>query len=158
MYLPSSIKFLMSVSVCERRYFVYAFFHSNCKIFWNNENDIEIYTFFSFLATPLKEYCVSLEALTTFLSYRHTMAGRGKDINDGSSCSSGGVNQLGGRYANGRPLPPVTRLKILQLAVLGYRPCDISRHLLVSHGCVSKILARFSETGSIMPGTIGEVL
>ncbi|XP_018024331.1 paired box protein Pax-1-like [Hyalella azteca] len=67
----------------------------------------------------------------------------------------GGVNQLGGRYANGRPLPAVTRMRILQLAVLGYRPCDISRHLLVSHGCVSKILARFSETGSILPGTIG---
>ena len=74
------------------------------------------------------------------------------------TCASanGGVNQLGGRYANGRPLPAVTRLKILHLAVMGYRPCDISRYLLVSHGCVSKILARFSETGSIMPGTIGE--
>ncbi|XP_066939685.1 uncharacterized protein [Macrobrachium rosenbergii] len=66
-----------------------------------------------------------------------------------------GINQLGGHYANGRPLPPVTRWRILHLALLGYRPCDISRHLLVSHGCVSKILARFSETGSILPGAIG---
>ncbi|MPC26983.1 Paired box protein Pax-2a [Portunus trituberculatus] len=66
-----------------------------------------------------------------------------------------GVNQLGGHYANGRPLPAVTRWRILQLALLGYRPCDISRHLLVSHGCVSKILARFAETGSILPGAIG---
>ncbi|XP_069954387.1 uncharacterized protein [Cherax quadricarinatus] len=66
-----------------------------------------------------------------------------------------GVNQLGGHYANGRPLPAVTRWRILHLALLGYRPCDISRHLLVSHGCVSKILARFSETGSILPGAIG---
>ncbi|XP_047488422.1 uncharacterized protein LOC125038829 [Penaeus chinensis] len=66
-----------------------------------------------------------------------------------------GVNQLGGHYANGRPLPVVTRWRILHLALLGYRPCDISRHLLVSHGCVSKILARFAETGSILPGAIG---
>ncbi|KAK7082672.1 hypothetical protein SK128_004538 [Halocaridina rubra] len=46
-----------------------------------------------------------------------------------------GINQLGGHYANGRPLPPMTRWRILQLALMGYRPCDISRHLLVSHGC-----------------------
>ncbi|GBM03499.1 Paired box protein Pax-2-A [Araneus ventricosus] len=67
----------------------------------------------------------------------------------------GGINQLGGAFANGKPLPFHVRLRILELALYGYRPCDISRHLLVSHGCVSKILTRFAETGSILPGAIG---
>ncbi|GAB6032698.1 Paired box protein Pax-2a [Chamberlinius hualienensis] len=67
----------------------------------------------------------------------------------------GGVNQLGGVFANGRPLPFHIRQRILELAIYGFRPCDISRRLLVSHGCVSKILARFAETGSILPGAIG---
>ena len=67
-----------------------------------------------------------------------------------------GVNQLGGCFSNGKPLPFNIRLRILELALCGYRPCDISRQLLVSHGCVSKILARFAETGSILPGAIGE--
>lgn len=67
----------------------------------------------------------------------------------------GEVNQLGGVFVNGRPLPNQTRLRIVELARLGIRPCDISRQLRVSHGCVSKILARYHETGSILPGAIG---
>jgi len=66
-----------------------------------------------------------------------------------------GVNQLGGSYVNGRPLPDQIRQRIVDLAKTGYRPCDISRHLQVSNGCVSKILGRFYETGSIKPKAIG---
>lgn len=77
----------------------------------------------------------------------------GTDI--GSQQQYGEVNQLGGVFVNGRPLPNAVRTRIVELAHLGIRPCDISRQLRVSHGCVSKILARYHETGSILPGAIG---
>jgi len=76
-------------------------------------------------------------------------------LQNGAMNGHGGVNQLGGLYVNGRPLPDHIRQQIVDLAQSGVRPCDIARQLRVSHGCVSKILARFYETGSIKPGVIG---
>uniref|UniRef100_A0A0N4ZHQ4 Homeobox domain-containing protein n=1 Tax=Parastrongyloides trichosuri TaxID=131310 RepID=A0A0N4ZHQ4_PARTI len=67
----------------------------------------------------------------------------------------GRINQLGGMFINGRPLPTHVRLKIIELAKSGVKPCHISRQLKVSHGAVSKILNRFAETGSVSPGQVG---
>uniref|UniRef100_A0A3Q2CKU3 Paired box 7 n=1 Tax=Cyprinodon variegatus TaxID=28743 RepID=A0A3Q2CKU3_CYPVA len=67
----------------------------------------------------------------------------------------GRINQLGGVFINGRPLPNHIRHRIVEMAHHGVRPCVISRQLRVSHGCVSKILCRYQETGSIRPGAIG---
>lgn len=64
-------------------------------------------------------------------------------------------NQLGREFINGRPLPIEVRRRLVEMAQEGERPCDISRKLKVSHGCVSKILNRYQQTGSIAPGIIG---
>ncbi|XP_069763804.1 paired box protein Pax-6-like, partial [Narcine bancroftii] len=68
---------------------------------------------------------------------------------------AGCVNQLGGYFVNGRPLPTCKRERIIEMATRGIKACDISKILQVSNGCVSKILGRFYQTGSVGPKAIG---
>ena len=42
----------------------------------------------------------------------------------------GRVNQLGGVFINGRPLPDEIRREIIAMATQGIRPCVISRQVL----------------------------
>ena len=67
----------------------------------------------------------------------------------------GRLNQLGGAYINGKPLPKEIRHEILTLSRQGFRPCDISRRLRITHGCISKLLSKYRQTGSIQPGGEG---
>lgn len=62
-----------------------------------------------------------------------------------------GVNQLGGVFVNGRPLPDSTRQKIVELAHSGARPCDISRILQVKMRLASPVRAVLRLPGSTNP-------
>ncbi|KAH8409582.1 hypothetical protein KR222_008785 [Zaprionus bogoriensis] len=93
--------------------------------------------------------------VTAFAAAMHRPYFNGYSAMQDMNSGQGRVNQLGGVFINGRPLPNNIRLKIVEMAADGIRPCVISRQLRVSHGCVSKILNRYQETGSIRPGVIG---
>uniref|UniRef100_A0A8C3G2A5 Paired domain-containing protein n=1 Tax=Cyclopterus lumpus TaxID=8103 RepID=A0A8C3G2A5_CYCLU len=69
------------------------------------------------------------------------------------SSGYGGVNQLGGAFINGRPLPNVMRQHRGARATVCARPCEISHHIRVSHGCVIK-MTLYNDTGSIRPGVV----
>uniref|UniRef100_K7FFF2 Paired box 4 n=1 Tax=Pelodiscus sinensis TaxID=13735 RepID=K7FFF2_PELSI len=82
-----------------------------------------------------------------------------------SSPGASGVNQLGGLFVNGRPLPPCKRQRIIERPEGGTRGGEFAAvpstwagsaqagggGVSVSNGCVSKILARYHQTGAVGP-------
>ncbi|CAK5033391.1 unnamed protein product [Meloidogyne enterolobii] len=70
---------------------------------------------------------------------------------DSSASRSSGVNQLGRTYSPGLPLSMSERQQIVDLHKSGWKICDISKCLCITHSCVSKILQRYRTTGSVRP-------
>jgi hypothetical protein len=78
-------------------------------------------------------------------------SGRSNHLSLQSCCRVSGTNQLGRTYSPGLPLSMCEREQIVQLYQGGWKICDISKRLCVTHSCVSKILNRSLNTSLLRP-------
>ena len=80
----------------------------------------------NFKTQPVRVPIVSKDVSLELLVDSHLASATSVDKN--RFCSSS-MNQLGGEFINGRPLPTDTRERIVALAENGVRPCEISRQV-----------------------------
>ncbi|KAK5985197.1 Paired domain-containing protein [Trichostrongylus colubriformis] len=67
-----------------------------------------------------------------------------------------GTNLYGRPYCPGRPLSMAERRQIIDLHMSGMKVNAISKALCISHGCVSKIISRYRQTGILSPASSPE--
>uniref|UniRef100_A0A915DXG4 Uncharacterized protein n=1 Tax=Ditylenchus dipsaci TaxID=166011 RepID=A0A915DXG4_9BILA len=91
--------------------------------------------------------------LTSSNTYLKPRARRKRNITKGR-----GTNLYGRQYCPGRPLSLEERSKIINLFHAGMKVNAIAKQLCISHGCVSKIITRFRETGLLMPSSHSVVI
>ena len=129
---------------------------------WSRQTVLQFYNLHSFITSVVEcrvstnwsksvtDACPTCSPQTTHFSFGKHWTPTAKSWFP--SVGPGRLNQLGGAYINGKPLPNEIRQQILALANQGFRPCDISRRLRITHGCISKLLSKYRKTGSIEAG------
>lgn len=75
---------------------------------------------------------------------------------DGRKPRRKGTNLYGRPYCPGRPLSMAERRRIIDLHMSGMKVNAISKSLCISHGCVSKIISRYRQTGILSPASSPE--
>ncbi|KAI1733032.1 Paired box domain-containing protein [Ditylenchus destructor] len=90
------------------------------------------------------------------LSSANEMYGKSRMRRKRNITKGRGTNLYGRPYCPGRPLNLELRSSIISLFHSGMKVNAISKQLAISHGCVSKIITRFRETGLLMPSSHSE--
>ncbi|CAD5235152.1 unnamed protein product [Bursaphelenchus xylophilus] len=105
--------------------------------------------------TDAKPFIYEYNCKTEFVDQNYCEMSESPDFYNNSlvyhSNRNSGTNQLGRTYNPGLPLGMDERKKIVALFQKGWKICNISKKLCVTHSCVSKILNRYRSTGSVKP-------
>ncbi|CAD5226749.1 unnamed protein product [Bursaphelenchus xylophilus] len=116
-------------------------------IFQNAPSDIDLFESLS----PGTSHCSEASSSNQEISVGKQKNRRKRNVDKGR-----GTNLYGRPYCPGRPLSMDERYQIIQLFQAGMKVNAISKQLCISHGCVSKIITRFRDTGLLIPSSHAE--